>query len=240
MAYTYNWESTIFASSDEVLYGYPFPKASTNPIEFDIDSVYSVWSLSPTILYGYPVSSPKVIKFDLSKVFSNWTDSSNDLFGYVVPRDCKIYKSGAFAHTTEITSLQFPISVIKLGEYTCYDSAITSVQVSPLCEFYSTTFPDNCTITYYTVSIDTITFPITPLEFVVGDDYNAVLDGTTVLVTVSDGTDSITTYAKNFTITDIDTSTEVSDATGYVNVITSTGSIACSESFTYSVVAATT
>lgn len=237
MAYSYIWESTIFASSYEVLSGYPFPKLSTSPQIFDIDSVYSNWTLDQNVLYGYPVSTnSKLAPFDLSKVFSNWTDLSGDLFGYTIPKNCSVYKSGAFAHTSQIFQIEFPVSVSKLGRYTCYDSSVLFAKLSPLCEFFDTTFPQQCTLSFYNIEINSIVYPMNPIIFYVGDNFESMLSDTSINVTISDGEDEITTYAKNFKFANVDTSDEISDAQGIVNILSYSGIVVASDTFTYSVI----
>jgi hypothetical protein len=231
----YNWESAIFASSDDVINGYPFPKDSHSVVEFDIYRVYSVWEQDVDVLsnYFYPGTPPCV--FDITKVYSNWNLVDSDLFGYITPNNVYLYKSGAFAHTTGIQSITFPLSVKKLGYYTCYKSAIEDVTISPTCIAYDTTFPDNCTFTYYSGEINSVSFPISPIEFFVGDDYEEALAGTVVNVTVSDSQDSITLYAPYFRFEDISTNTEVQSATGKVVFTSFNGDVIDTYDFTYKV-----
>ena len=231
----YNWESSIFASSDDVVGGYPFPKLSKNVVIFDIEKIYSVWHQNSYVLDNYLYSGYPPYIFNLSKVFSNWVYNKQELFGYIIPSNCTIYRSGSFAHTSMITELKFPMSVKKLGYYTCYDSNVQTVTLSPLCEFYETTFPENCTKTYYNTVIDSVAFPVTQIVFYVNDDAEERLLGTSATITISDGDIQETRISTNLTIS-ADTSTIGSDKTGFVNFVAYDDSVVATYEFTYSVI----
>lgn len=56
---------------------------------------------------------------------------------------------GAYAYTSNLVSIQIPVSVKYISNYAFYDSAISSVKLSRDCIFYEKSFPNNCEIIYY-------------------------------------------------------------------------------------------
>lgn len=233
----YNWESTTYASSNDVLGGYPFPKLSGKQPTFSLNNIASRFH-QDLQLYGYFHTETPIPEFHLNRIIGRFDSEDKSFFGYVFPLDAPIYKTGAFAHTDNLTEIVFPITVMELGPYTCAESNISNVTISPACSFYPTTFIDDCTITFYSCSIQLATFPITPVQFTVGDDWKQMLVGTYVTLSVLETNEStpINQITKNFDIIGIDTSAEVTDAAAKLVVKRYDNSIIGEYNFTYSVV----
>lgn len=56
---------------------------------------------------------------------------------------------GAFANCTNLQSVSIPPSVKSIGRYAFYNTSLTSVTIASDCTYYSTSFPDGCTISFY-------------------------------------------------------------------------------------------
>lgn len=228
-------ESPNYKSDSDILGGYPVLYSTPNIVEFDIDEVWSAFSQDGT-LYNYFHPRNVISVFDLSKVYSLFNVLDESLYGYPIPFVPKLPKPGAFAGTTGITSITIPMSVKHLGRYTFYDSALQSITLSPLCEMYSSTLPVGCTVSFYTVTITSVEFPIDPIEFYVGDDAEDILKDTAVTMSVTDGTSVVSVEYNRFTFSGLDTSEEISGATAELQVRSYLNSILATYSFTYAVV----
>lgn len=56
---------------------------------------------------------------------------------------------GAFANATQLRKVSIPKSVKKIGRYAFRHTKLTSVTIARDCEYYPTSFPDNCTVKFY-------------------------------------------------------------------------------------------
>lgn len=56
---------------------------------------------------------------------------------------------GAFANATQLRKVSIPKSVKKIGRYSFRNTKLTSVTIARDCEYYPTSFPDNCTVKFY-------------------------------------------------------------------------------------------
>lgn len=56
---------------------------------------------------------------------------------------------GAFANATQLRKVSIPKSVKKIGKYSFRNTRLTSVTIARDCEYYPTSFPDNCTVRFY-------------------------------------------------------------------------------------------
>ena len=56
---------------------------------------------------------------------------------------------GAFANATQLRKASIPKSVKKIGQCAFRHTKLTSVTIARDCEYYPTSFPDNCTVRFY-------------------------------------------------------------------------------------------
>jgi hypothetical protein len=56
---------------------------------------------------------------------------------------------GAFANATQLRKVSIPKSVKKIGRYSFRNTELTSVTIARDCEYYPTSFPDNCIVRFY-------------------------------------------------------------------------------------------
>lgn len=56
---------------------------------------------------------------------------------------------GAFTNATQLRKVSIPKSVKKIGKYSFRNTKLTSVTIARDCEYYPTSFPDNCTVRFY-------------------------------------------------------------------------------------------
>lgn len=231
-----NWTHAPYVSNSDIVDGYPVIAATPDVEEFDITKVWSAFQQDGTV-YSYYHPKNVLSVFDLSKVYSTFDVLNKSLYGYAVPFVPSLPKPGAFAGTTGIQTITLPMSVECLGRYTFSDSSLSSIALSPVCEFYSSTFPQNCAKTFYNCSITSVVYPVDPIEFTVGDNYTRVLSGTIVNVRVTDNNENFDTVCRHFDFSGIDTSQVVSDASATLTAYNYDGGIIGTSSLTYSVVA---
>ena len=97
--------------------------------------------------------SGDIIVVDSSSFFVGYeylwelTDTKNELYIY----NClpEIDNLGAFANANNLTYISIPPSVKKIGRYSFRDTQLTSVRLARDCEYFPTSFPDNCEIFFY-------------------------------------------------------------------------------------------
>lgn len=56
---------------------------------------------------------------------------------------------GAFCNCHGLVSVHIPPTVKKIGPYAFYNTQLSQVKIASDCEYYDTSFPENCTIEYY-------------------------------------------------------------------------------------------
>lgn len=56
---------------------------------------------------------------------------------------------GAFANATKLKKVYIPKTVKKIGEFAFRNTKLKSVTIAKDCEYYSTSFPDNCVVKFY-------------------------------------------------------------------------------------------
>ena len=59
---------------------------------------------------------------------------------------------GACCMCEGLYSVTIPSSVLSIGRYAFWGTALTTVRIAPACEYFSTTFPTDCEIYHYTDS----------------------------------------------------------------------------------------
>ena len=60
-----------------------------------------------------------------------------------------VKQMGAFANCVSLRNVSIPPSVKSIGRYAFYNTSLTSVTIASDCTYYSTSFPDGCTISFY-------------------------------------------------------------------------------------------
>ena len=78
--------------------------------------------------------------------YSVWRETDNEVSNELIPDVCGV---GAFANATQLRKISIPRSVKKIGEYAFRNTQLSSVVISQDCEYYPTSFPDNCIIYFY-------------------------------------------------------------------------------------------
>lgn len=58
-------------------------------------------------------------------------------------------KMGAFHNCTSLTNATIPRSVLNIGEYSFDSTLLTNVTISQNCTYESTSFPENCIVSFY-------------------------------------------------------------------------------------------
>ncbi len=109
---------------------------------------------------------------------------------------------GAFAYTTDIISIEIPISVISIGDFSFYRSNLQVAKISPFLNYTDGTFPQLTFIIYW--DITDLSCVLTKTEYEVGEafDYSTC----TVTVTAYDGTEYETGVVTDYEVVDFDTS----------------------------------
>ncbi len=57
--------------------------------------------------------------------------------------------AGAFMNAKNLEYARIPETVRKIGRFAFAETALSKVRISPECEFYETSFPENCVIEFY-------------------------------------------------------------------------------------------
>lgn len=87
-------------------------------------------------------SSPMTLPYP----YSVWRETDNEVSNELMP---DVRGVGAFANATQLRKISIPRSVKKIGEYAFRNTQLSSVVISQDCEYYPTSFPDNCIIYFY-------------------------------------------------------------------------------------------
>ena len=64
-----------------------------------------------------------------------------------------VLKSGAFFNVRSLTAVSIPKSVRKIGEISFSGTSLKEVTISPECEYFPTSFPENCKINFYDLTV---------------------------------------------------------------------------------------
>lgn len=56
---------------------------------------------------------------------------------------------GAFMNAVNLEHVRIPETVCKIGRYAFAGTALSKVRISSECEFFKTSFPENCLIEFY-------------------------------------------------------------------------------------------
>lgn len=73
------------------------------------------------------------------------TEGTNDGKPYhlLLPDDAEM---GAFCHCTNLSRVSIPDSVKQIGMYSFTNTALKNVKIASDCEYYPTSFPDDCIV----------------------------------------------------------------------------------------------
>jgi len=93
-----------------------------------------------------PISGTYIIdRLDIYE-YSSWRIINGKLQNIDVPN---IKPIGAFYNCRGLVTVYIPPTVKKIGPYAFYNTQLSQVQIASDCEYYDTSFPENCTIEYY-------------------------------------------------------------------------------------------
>lgn len=59
----------------------------------------------------------------------------------------EMHMLGAFCHATNLNSVTIPSTVQSIGRYSFTHTVLTAVTLPDACTYYSTSFPEGCTVT---------------------------------------------------------------------------------------------
>ena len=112
-----------------------------------------MWCVENSINNGYPhtrnmnFADPK-----LSKPYPDglWKLSHSVNSGYPFQRIDNTVPPGACCMCEGLYSVTIPSSVLSIGRYAFWGTALTTVRIAPACEYFPTTFPTDCEIYHYT------------------------------------------------------------------------------------------
>lgn len=87
------------------------------------------------------IDSPEL--FETSAPAAVWRIQNNELsINTIEP-----LKLGAFTNATNLKTVSIPNSVKKIGRFSFSNTKIKTVKIADDCEYYSTSFPEDCVIT---------------------------------------------------------------------------------------------
>lgn len=164
-----SWSYQDWKQDDNIFYGYITPSKSAEYDQFDIDEVFFSHKIDSQF-YGYPHTVYGVApSFDVNKVY-HYFECNDAFYGYPAALGITFNPLGAFMNCSSLTSVNIPESVYEFGAHSFYRSGIDSITISPDSIFYNTTFPEDCTISYYPATTNVSSKIPGVLEFYCFDD----------------------------------------------------------------------
>lgn len=116
----------------------------------DIQAPYSTSSFTVNIgvinRTGHDVTENVTIDNVAIYEHSSWNIVNGKLLNTDIPQ---VHPIGAFCNCHGLVSVYIPSTVKKIGPYAFYNTQLSQVQIASDCEYYDTSFPENCTIEYY-------------------------------------------------------------------------------------------
>lgn len=91
--------------------------------------------------------------FNISDFPVLFETGSAESFYLLVPPGIRIFPLGSFSLCNRLVGLVVPPSVDEFGCFTFFNSGLQNITIAPDAKFYEDTFPDNCNISYYPVTI---------------------------------------------------------------------------------------
>lgn len=162
------------------------------------------WKYDPDISeIAIPINITDSYVFNIEDVYTVF-HSGDVTTGYLCTPVTNVPVLGAFAYATDITSIEIPISVKSIGNFSFYGSSLQTAKISPLLNYADGTFPQSTSIIYW--NITDLSCVLTKTEYNVGDSFD--YSTCTVTVTVYDGTEYETGVVENYEVVDFDTSQE--------------------------------
>ncbi|MDE6673016.1 MAG: leucine-rich repeat domain-containing protein [Ruminococcus sp.] len=74
--------------------------------------------------------------------------------GYPGIPELDIYIAGAFMNAVNLEYVRIPETVRQIGKYAFRNTALQKVKISSECDYYKTSFPENCVIEFYGNSLN--------------------------------------------------------------------------------------
>lgn len=116
------WTHDKWVQDDSINSGYPYLNTTTIPQVWSSDGQYVKWKLQDAVIDGYPHLKNTAVPLPM----------------------------GACCMCERLYSVTIPSSVLSIGRYAFWGTALTTVRIAPACEYFSTTFPADCEIYHYT------------------------------------------------------------------------------------------
>lgn len=116
------WTHDKWAQDDSINSGYPYLNTTTIPQVWSSDGQYVKWKLQDAVIDGYPHLKNTAVPLPM----------------------------GACCMCEGLYSVTIPSSVLSIGRYAFWGTALTTVRIAPACEYFPTTFPTDCEIYHYT------------------------------------------------------------------------------------------
>ena len=116
------WTHDKWAQDDSINSGYPYLNTTTIPQVWCSDGQYVKWKLQDAVIDGYPHLKNTAVPLPM----------------------------GACCMCEGLYSVTIPSSVLSIGRYAFWGTALTTVRIAPACEYFPTTFPADCEIYHYT------------------------------------------------------------------------------------------
>ena len=162
------------------------------------------WQYDPDISeIAIPIAITSNYIFNIADVYTVF-HSGDVTTDYLCTPITNVPVLGAFAYTTDITSIEIPISVKSIGDFSFYGSSLQTAKISPFLNYTDDTFPQSTSIIYW--NITDLSCVLTKTEYNVGDNFD--YSTCTATVTVYDGTEYETGVVENYEVVDFDTSQE--------------------------------
>ena len=162
------------------------------------------WKYDPDISeIAIPINITDNYVFNIEDVYTVF-HSGDVTTDYLCTPITNVPVLGAFAYTTDITSIEIPISVKSIGDFSFYGSNLQVAKISPFLNYADGTFPQSTSIIYW--NITDLSCVLTKTEYNVGDSFD--YSTCTVTVTAYDGTEYETGVVENYEVVDFDTSQE--------------------------------
>ena len=162
------------------------------------------WKYDPDISeIAIPIAIINSYIFDINDVYTVFHDGDVTT-DYLCTPITNVQVLGAFAYTTDITSIEIPISVKSIGDFSFYRSSLQTAKISPFLNYTDGTFPQSTSIIYWNTT--NLSCVLTKTEYNVGDSFD--YSTCTVTVTVYDGTEYETGVVEDYEVVDFDTSQE--------------------------------
>ncbi|MDE6502043.1 MAG: leucine-rich repeat domain-containing protein [Ruminococcus sp.] len=124
-----------------------YPKAPEKPVNKPYPS--ALWTVDGDGLTHelYPEIPENSINKPYPKALWRIDNSVSDLpYHELLPIEIP---AGAFMGVKTLEYVRIPETVRKIGRYAFADTALKKVRISPDCEYFDTSFPENCIIEFY-------------------------------------------------------------------------------------------